>query len=190
MNKVDMGNTAPNDKLYFLLKTKEKQIYVLCLSFSCVWLFATLWTAACHALLSMGILQARILEWVPMPSFRGSSQTRDQTQVSRIAGGFWNRSRNTKPRNWYSTKDNILVVFSLVSHATVSVLLKVLRYPFKVYGHRTSVQKNHMSQVKEARFLSFNVYSLWFCNTQPLDHCHLPWVRHTHSHPRSLLKHS
>ena len=36
-----------------------------------------------------GILQARILEWVAMPSSRGSSQPRDQTQVSRIAGGFF-----------------------------------------------------------------------------------------------------
>jgi len=30
----------------------------------------------------MGILQARILEWVTMPSCRGSSQPRDQTHVS------------------------------------------------------------------------------------------------------------
>ena len=29
-----------------------------------VWLFATSWTVACQAPLSMGILQARILEWV------------------------------------------------------------------------------------------------------------------------------
>ena len=29
-----------------------------------------------------GILQARILEWVTMPSFRGSSQPRDRTQIS------------------------------------------------------------------------------------------------------------
>ena len=36
-----------------------------------------------------GILQARILEWVAMPSSRGSSQPRDRTQVSRIAGGFF-----------------------------------------------------------------------------------------------------
>ena len=35
-----------------------------------------------------GIVQARILEWVAFPSSRGSSQARDQTQVSRIAGGF------------------------------------------------------------------------------------------------------
>ena len=35
------------------------------------------------------ILQARILEWVAVPSSRGSSQPRDQTQVSHIAGGFF-----------------------------------------------------------------------------------------------------
>jgi len=36
-----------------------------------------------------GILQARILERVAIPSSRGSSQPRDQTQVSHIAGGFF-----------------------------------------------------------------------------------------------------
>ena len=36
-----------------------------------------------------GILQARILEWVAFPFSRGSSQRRDRTQVSCIAGGFF-----------------------------------------------------------------------------------------------------
>ena len=36
-----------------------------------------------------GILQARILEWVGFPFSRGSSQPRDRTQVSHIAGGFF-----------------------------------------------------------------------------------------------------
>ena len=36
-----------------------------------------------------GILQARILEWVAFPFSRGSSQSRDQTQVSGIEGGFF-----------------------------------------------------------------------------------------------------
>ena len=36
-----------------------------------------------------GILQARILEWVATPFFRGSSQPSDQTWVSRIAGWFF-----------------------------------------------------------------------------------------------------
>ena len=35
------------------------------------------------------ILQARILEWVTMPSSKGSSRPRDQTQVSCSAGGFF-----------------------------------------------------------------------------------------------------
>ena len=36
-----------------------------------------------------GILQARILEWVAIPFSRVSSQLKDQTQVSCIAGGFF-----------------------------------------------------------------------------------------------------
>ena len=36
-----------------------------------------------------GILQARILEWLAIPSSRGSSQPRDQAQVSCTAGGFF-----------------------------------------------------------------------------------------------------
>ena len=36
-----------------------------------------------------GILQARIREWVAFPFSRGSSQPRNRTQVSRIAGGFF-----------------------------------------------------------------------------------------------------
>ena len=36
-----------------------------------------------------GILQARILEWVAIPFSRESSQPRDRTQVSHIAGGFF-----------------------------------------------------------------------------------------------------
>ena len=36
-------------------------------SLSRVQLFATPWTVACQASLSMGILQVRILEWVAMP---------------------------------------------------------------------------------------------------------------------------
>ena len=50
-------------------------------SLSGVWLFAT------HRV--HGILQARILEWVVFSFSRGSSQPRDQTQVSRTAGSFF-----------------------------------------------------------------------------------------------------
>ena len=36
-----------------------------------------------------GILQARILEWVAYPFSRGSSQPRNRTWVSHLAGGFF-----------------------------------------------------------------------------------------------------
>ena len=37
----------------------------------------------------LGILQARILEWVAVPFSRRSAKPRDRTQVSRIAGEFF-----------------------------------------------------------------------------------------------------
>ena len=55
--------------------------------FSRVWLFATLWTIACQASLSMGILKAKILKWVAMPSSRGPSPPRNQTYISYICIG-------------------------------------------------------------------------------------------------------
>ena len=46
-----------------------------------------------------GILQARILEWVAIVFSRGSSQPRDQSQVSHIAGEFFtNLSYQGNPR--------------------------------------------------------------------------------------------
>ena len=40
-----------------------------------------------------------ILEWVAFPLFRGSSQPRDQTQVSHIAGGVFTSWVIRKPKN-------------------------------------------------------------------------------------------
>ena len=52
-------------------------------------LFATPWTVAHQAPVSMGILQVKILECVAMPSSRESSWPRDWTQVSHTVGGFF-----------------------------------------------------------------------------------------------------
>ena len=46
------------------------------------------WTIACQSLLH-GIFQARILQWVAISSSKGSFQSRDQTCVSCITGGFF-----------------------------------------------------------------------------------------------------
>ena len=51
--------------------------YVLHLVTQSCLLFVIPWTVARQAPLSMGILQAGMLEWVAMPSSRGSSQLRD-----------------------------------------------------------------------------------------------------------------
>ena len=49
-----------------------------------------------------GILQTRILEWVAFPLSRGSSQPRDQTQVSRIAGGFFTSWATREAQEYWS----------------------------------------------------------------------------------------
>ena len=36
-----------------------------------------------------GILQAKMLEWVAIPFYKGSSQPRGRTQISHIAGRFF-----------------------------------------------------------------------------------------------------
>ena len=48
------------------------------------------------------ILQARILECVAFPFFRGSSQPRDQTQVSHIAGRFFTNWTTRETQEYWS----------------------------------------------------------------------------------------
>ena len=71
-------------------------------SLSRVPLFAIPWTVAHQAPLSMEVLQTRVLEWVDMPSFRGSSQPRDQTRVSLIAGRFFTVWATSKAQEYWS----------------------------------------------------------------------------------------
>ena len=70
-------------------------IALLCLT------LATPWTITHQAPLTMGILQARLLEWVATPSSRASSRSRDGTQVFRIAGKFFSLHSEPpgKPQN-------------------------------------------------------------------------------------------
>ena len=73
------------EKTLILGKTEGKK-KVKVKSLSRVQLFVTLWTVAYQAPTSMGIFQARILEWVAISFSRGSSQPRDQTQVFHVVG--------------------------------------------------------------------------------------------------------
>ena len=70
-------------------------------SLSHVRLFATLWTwtVAHQAPLSMGILQARILEWLAISPSRGSFQPRANSTVCSVAGFYcdWNNLLGWQP---------------------------------------------------------------------------------------------
>ena len=73
----------------------------LLLLFSCSVMsdsFATLWTVAPQAPLSVGISQTRILRWVAIPFSRGSSPPRDQTCISCLAGGVFTAEPPGKPK--------------------------------------------------------------------------------------------
>ena len=102
-------------------------------SLSRVQLFATLWTVAYQAPLSMGILQAWIPEWVAMPFSRGSSQLRDWTQVSRIAGGFFTVWATSNPTSGHISKGNKIIILKrcLFSHVHCSIITiaKVWKQP-------------------------------------------------------------
>ena len=76
-------------------------------SLSRVRLFATPWTVARQAPLSMGFFQALRLEWVAISFSMGSSQSRDRTRVSCIAGRrfiFWaTREDPALPSRFFTT---------------------------------------------------------------------------------------
>ena len=99
IQKMTCQKTAEINCQYINSQCKVNLLYKYCCccaqSLSHVRLFETPWTVAHQPPLSMGSLQARIPAWVAMPFFRGSSQPRDRTQVSCIAGGFFT-SRATR----------------------------------------------------------------------------------------------
>ena len=70
---------------------KDGSVHVLCCAWSIsrVQLFGTPWAVAHQAPLSMGFSRQEYWSGLPVPSSRGSSQPRDWTQVSCIAGRFF-----------------------------------------------------------------------------------------------------
>ena len=93
-----------------------------------------------------GILQARILEWIGFPFSRGSSQPRDRTQVSCIAGGFFTnwaiREAPNQSRWQWSNHHMTNVKMTGRAYCTVSVwshlplYIKSLAHWLSVLGSR------------------------------------------------------
>ena len=102
------------DQLHCLAINPVKWKTVKVKSFSRVQLFATSWTVAHQAPLSMGILQARILEWIAISFSRGSSWFRDQTRDSCIAGRFFT--------NWATFLDISCSWIGRINTAKMSIL--------------------------------------------------------------------
>ena len=71
--------------VYFFTGVWKAMCCAVLSRFSHVQLCATLSTVAHQGPLSMEILPARILEWVAVPSSRGSSPPRDRTWVSKLS---------------------------------------------------------------------------------------------------------
>ena len=94
------------------------------------------WTVAHQAPLSVGILQARILEQVAMPSSRGPSQHRYQTQVSRIAGGFF---------------------FYHLSHeeCLMKRLQSIIRQPQNIFTYQSSIVYSPVQQWAQEQWPTF-----------------------------------
>ena len=84
-------------------------------------IIVTPWTVAHQA--PFGISQARILEWVAMPSSRVSSPTRNQNHVSWIAGRFFiaepilllKRESLVEQPFHRSSQGNLRVIFEVLS---------------------------------------------------------------------------
>ena len=108
----------------------------------------TSWTVACQAPLSMGIIQARILEWVAISFSRVSSQPRNRTQVSCIAGRFF--------IDW-AMRDLVRLSVFIIEHpcefSTASWNLDITAMTFK-----------NLPQVKQLN----RSWESWFCFWKPL----------------------
>ena len=114
-----------------------------------------------------GILQVRTLEWVACPFSRGSSQPRDQTQVSRIAGGFSSLAEpQRKPKNTGVGSLSLLQGFFPTQEWNRGLLH--CRWNIYQLSHRES-----LAELKQLCYHSLMRCSLWFSchNVAHCPHC-------------------
>ena len=78
----------------------------------------------------LGILQSRILEWVAVPSSRGSSWPRDWTRVSCIAGRFFTIWATRKAQTPWGLWLIILEPYSSFVQSLISSLFLLILYLF------------------------------------------------------------
>ena len=101
----------------------------------------------------LGILQARTLEWVAMPSSRGSSQPRDRTQVLGIAGGFI---------TIWATREALYIYIFIYLSTHIHIVFQVTRESLD-HTERFILHDNyeHWSRKQTIWFVWFES---WFCH--------------------------
>ena len=143
----------------------------VCCHFSRVGLFVTLRTVACQAPLSMGFF---ILEWVAVPSSKGSFRPKNQNCVScnsYIDGGFFNAEPPGKPLKLVVGQNkNVpirMFIATLFGTATKWNKTKPKKSdPGRAildYDTFSNVVENYLKTLKDKQyvFLSGKAYSIW-----------------------------
>ena len=102
-----------------------------------------------HDYILHGILQARIQEWVAYPFSRGSSQPRDQTQVSRIAGRFFYQLS-------HSHIISFLMFLCFILYVCVYIYTK-----FSSLCHFLSLSLSFMSEFSKSLFVYVHILKQW-----------------------------
>ena len=106
-----------------------------------------------------GILQARILEWVVIPFSRGSTQSRDRTQDSHIAGRFFT--------SWTTREAQEYWIFP--SQESNQDLLHCRQVLYQLSYQGSPIAFKNIKQRKPDSHLHLNIY--YFL---PFSWCHLP----------------
>ena len=130
-----------------------------------------------------GILQAGILEWVAMPSSRGSSRPRGRTQVSLIAGRFFTiwaskvMVNHDLPDAWCVTTTDLKFGFRKREHHGVIIVQNIAfwgrhfllqRKKSSIKKKKKQLMKKEWKDVKFYHFLNM-LYIFHYVKTQKLE---------------------
>ena len=132
------------------------------------------------------ILQARILEWVAFPFSRGSSQPREQTQVSRTAGRFFTSG---KPKNTGLSSLSLLQWMFLTQEWNLGLLhCRLILYQLSYQGSPIRIWDipiqcpNPWGSASSSLWLLFSLSGVWYlvnthgckqgisCSSDSLEH--------------------
>ena len=117
--------------------------------FTISFFYLTIWVSESHSVVSNclrphGILQAKITDWVAGPFSRRSSQPRDWTQVSRIAGRFFtNWATREAPFNYLVSCLRFSIFFTVPSNHCITWMKSYFNFCFSNMLLTTFIYLDH-----------------------------------------------